>query len=182
MIIILILGVALWIVPHVLKRVAPARREALGDRGKGVIAALIGLSILLMIVGYRWAAFIPVYTPPAWGVHLNNLLVLIGFYLFAVSGAKSRLHRFMRHPQLTGFSLWAAAHLLVNGHLAAVILFGGLLLWALSEMVLINRAEPTWLPPEAGPLRKEITTVLAALVLYGVVGWIHGLIGPWPFG
>jgi uncharacterized membrane protein len=87
----------------------------------------------------------------------------------------------MRHPQLTGFSLWAVAHLLVNGDLASIILFGGLLVWALAEIALINRAQPDWTPPPVGPMRKEFTSVIATLVLFAVVAGIHAWLGYYPF-
>ncbi|HRO16190.1 MAG TPA: NnrU family protein [Paracoccus sp. (in: a-proteobacteria)] len=155
----------------------------MGDGGKGAVVAAVILSVVLMTIGYRsadatlwWAA-----TPMLKGI--NNLLVLVAFYLFAASGAKSRLGVQMRHPQLTGFSLWAGAHLLTNGDLPSFVLFGGLLLWALVEMAVINRAQPNWTAPAHPiPLRKEWTTALAALAVYVVVGLIHGWIGPSPFG
>jgi uncharacterized membrane protein len=180
--ILLLLGLALWIGAHVFKRLAPERRAAMGEKGKGPVAIAIVAGILLMIVGYRWAAFVPVYDPPSWGRHANNLLVLIGFYLFAVSGAKSRLHRHIRHPQLTGFGLWAFAHLLANGDLASVILFGGLLAWAGLEIVLINRAVPVWTPPPVAPMRKEVSAVVITLVLFGVAALVHIWLGYNPFG
>ena len=62
--------------------------------------------------------------------------MLIAFYLFAASGMKTRVTAMTRHPQLIGFSLWAVAHLLVNGDLPSLVLFGGLLVWALVEMAL----------------------------------------------
>ena len=73
------------------------------------------------------------------------------------------------------------AHLLVNGDLPSLVLFGGLLVWALVEMALINRSP--WTPP-AGPFpaRKEAMAAVGAVVVLLVVGLIHGLIGPWPFG
>ena len=179
--ILLLLGLALWIAAHLFKRLAPERRAAMGEKGKGPVAIAILAGIVLMVLGYRGAAFIPVWTPPSWAWHLNNLLVLLGFYLFAVSGAKTRLHRVIRHPQLTGFALWAVAHLLVNGDLASVLLFGGLLAWAVAEIVLINRAVPDWTPPPVGPVRKEITSVVATLVLFGVVAAIHSWLGYYPF-
>jgi hypothetical protein len=63
-----------------------------------------------------------------------------------------------------------------------MVLFGGFLVWALAEIVLINRAVPLWVPPPRPPVGKEITVVVLALVLVAVVGYIHGWIGPWPFG
>ena len=58
-------------------------------------------------------------------IHLNNLLVFIGFYFYAASGLKTRLTQKVRHPQLSGFKAWALAHLLVVGSVQGVILFGG---------------------------------------------------------
>ena len=113
---------------------------------------------------------------------INNLLVLVAFYLFASSGSKNRIGTRFRHPQLTGFSLWAFAHLLVNGDLASFVLFGGLLAWALVEIMLLNRAGAWKRRTGPFPARKEIMAAVGAVVVMLVVGLIHGWIGPWPFG
>lgn len=177
---ILILGLALWWGAHLLKRLAPQARARLG---RGGVAGLLLLSVVLMVVGYRmtdgpywWGA-----SAPLKGV--NNLLVLAAFYLFAADGMKTRITRRLRHPQLTGFALWAFAHLVPNGDLPSFVLFGGLLLWALVEMAVINRAEPRWTPP-AGPFpaRKEAMALAGALVFMLVVGLIHAWLGYNPFG
>ncbi len=178
----LILGVALWWAAHLFKRIAPDARARLGERGKGLVAVALLVSVVLMVIGYRVAGG-AVY----WGrspalVGINNLLVLAGFYLFAASGMKTRVTRLTRHPQLIGFSLWAVGHLLVNGDVASIVLFGGLLLWALVEMVLINRAEPAWSPPPPAPMRKEVMAVVGGVVVYLVVAVVHGWLGYWPFG
>ncbi len=180
--ILLVLGLILWWLPHLWTRIAPDSRAAMGAKGRGIVAALIAAGIVLMIVGFRMAPFIAVWDPPYGLRHLNNLMVLIAFYLFAVAGAKTRLHRHIRHPQLTGVIVWAVAHLLVNGDLASIILFGGVLIWAVAEILLINRAEPAWTPPPKGPIRKEFTSVLATLVLFGLVGTVHRWLGYNPFG
>ncbi len=176
------LGVALWSGAHFFKRIAPARRAAMGEPGKGLVAGLLVVSLLLMIFGYRWSPFDPLWALGAWTYPVNNLLVLVAFYLFAASGAKTRVTRMVRHPQLTAVSLWAVAHLLVNGQVAALILFGGLLAWALAEMVVLNRAQPDWTPAHAVPVKKEVTAVVVAIVLYIVVYLLHGWIGPSPAG
>ena len=178
---ILILGVALWSAAHLWKRVAPAHHDQMGDRARGIATAALLLSVVLMIWGYKISD-----GPYWWGrspalVGINNLLVLIAFYLFAASGMKTRVTALTRHPQLIGFSLWAGAHLLVNGDLPSFILFGGLLAWAHVEMRLINRTP--WTPP-AGPfpVRKEIMAAVGAVLVTAAVGMIHGWLGPWPFG
>jgi len=182
MLILLILGVLLWSGAHYFKRFMPEARAQLGDKGKVLIAAGIGAALVLMIVGYRGAAFIPLWTPPAFLTHLNNLLMVVAFYFYAASGAKTALTQRIRHPQLTGFKIWAGAHLLVNGNLASVLLFGGLLAWAVGSVILINRAQPTWVPPVQAPARKEVTTLLITLVVVVVVMLIHNWLGVQPWG
>jgi uncharacterized membrane protein len=182
MTLILILGVALWSGAHLFKRVAPGARAAWGDRGRGAMAVAVLLSVVLMVVGYRGAAFVPLWSPPAFLVHVNNLLVLLGVYLFAASGMKTWITTRIRHPQLTGIKAWAVAHLLVNGDLASVILFGGLLAWAVASVVLINRAQPAWTPPQPPGAAKEAMAVVGTLVLFGVVALIHAWLGVYPFG
>src|SRR6056297_1454775 len=141
---ILILGVALWWAAHLFKRVAPDARARLGDGGKGLMAILVVGSVVLMVIGYRQAGGAVFWGPSAPMVGINNLLMVLAFYCYAASaakGAKIWLGTKLRHPQLTGFSIWAVAHLLVNGDVRSFVLFGGLLAWALVEVALINKQE-----------------------------------------
>ncbi|RYH04553.1 hypothetical protein EU805_04130 [Salipiger sp. IMCC34102] len=180
--ILLLLGLALWSGVHLWKRVAPAHRARFGDRGKLVVAIGSVLGIVLMVLGYR-AAEGAVYwgrTPAMTGI--NNLLVLLAFYLFAASGKKTRVTRWIRHPQLTGVRVWAVAHLLVNGDVPSFVLFGGLLIWALAEIALINRAEGARGAYHAPPIKSEWIAIAATLVLYIVVAGIHAWLGYNPFG
>ena len=180
--VLLISGVALWWAAHLFKRVAPERRAALGEKGKGLVAVLLVLSVFLMARGYGQAE-----GPVWWGrspatTGINNLLMLLAFYLYAADGMGTRVTAWIRHPQLTGFSLWALSHLLVNGDLASFVLFGGLLAWALVEIMLLNRAGAWKRRTGPFPARKEIMAAVGAVVVMLVVGLIHGWIGPWPFG
>lgn len=178
----IIVGLILWAGSHYFKRIAPDARAAMGDRGKAVVAVLSVAGIVFMVIGYR-AAEGPVYwgrTPAMTGI--NNLLMLFAFYLYAASGAKTAITRRIRHPQLTAVKVWAVAHLLVNGDLASFVLFGGLLAWAVGEVILINRAVPNWTPAHPVPIKKEVTAVVAAVVVMGVVSGIHIWLGYNPFG
>ena len=187
--VLLILGVLEWSVVHWLKRLAPAVRQGLqdkvGDGSRGVIALLLLMSIVLMVFGYRMMEFIPVWEPPVFFRHINNLLMLIAFYLFAASARKDDriwLGTKLRHPQLTAFIVWAVAHLMVNGDLASLILFVGLLIWAVVSIALINRAEGTWTPPPRAPMKSEIVAAVVTVVLFGIVSAIHTWLGYPPFG
>ena len=181
--VLLILGVALWWAAHLFKRVAPERRAAMGDKGKILVAILLVLSVLLMAQGYQRAPAGPVWWGPSPAlVGINNLLLLLAFYLYAADGMGTRVTTWVRHPQLTGFSLWAVAHILTNGDLPSLILFGGLLVWALVEIALLTRAGAWKRRTGPFPARKEIMAAAGAVVVMLVVGLIHGWIGPWPFG
>ena len=95
---------------------------------------------------------------------------------------KTRITRAIRHPQLTAVKTWAVAHLLVNGDLASVVLFGGILAWAVVEVILINRAEPRGPLPELAPIGKEIGAVVGALVVTGAIMLVHIWLGVQPWG
>ena len=176
----LTLGVILWAAAHFFKRLAPGVRGPMGDKGKGLVAVAIVISLLMMIFGYRAADFIHVWAPPAWTVHLNNLMMLIAVFVYGMSATKGRLRGKMRHPQLTAVKIWAVAHLLVNGDLASIILFGGMLAWAVASVILINRSE-VWVRPAPGEAKKDILLVVITLVLFGVMTGIHTWLGVWPF-
>lgn len=177
----LILGLLLWWGGHLFKRLAPDMRASMGNAGRGVVALVLVAGIVLMVLGYRGMEFIHVWAPPSFMVHINNLLVLIAIWMMSPAPQKGALLNGMRHPMLAGFKLWAAAHLLVNGDLASIILFGGLLAWAVAEVIVINRSEPDWQPGPKGTLAKDGMFFLASIVLLAVIGYVHGLIGPSPF-
>ena len=181
----LIAGVALWWAAHLFKRLAPGVRASLGGAGNPVMAVTIIVSVILMVVGYR-AAEGTVYwgRSPMW-VGINNLLMVAAFYFYAASaakGAKIWLGTKVRHPQLTGFSIWAFAHLLVNGDTPSFILFGGLLAWAVVEIFLINAQEGPWQRPARAPAKKEVVAIVITVVVVIVVMAVHYALGVSPVG
>ena len=177
----LILGLLLWIGAHFFKRLAPEARAKMGDKGRGPVALTILAGVVLMVLGYRAADYIPVYTPVPGIGHLNNLLMLFAVFSFGIGSAKSVLVDKIRHPMLTGMVIFAIAHLLVNGDLASVILFGGLGIWAVLEMILINRAEGAWARPAPGTFKGDIKNAIITVILYIVIAGIHFLLGHSPF-
>jgi uncharacterized membrane protein len=181
----LIAGVALWWAAHLLKRLVPGIRQALGSAGYPVMAVTIIASVVLMVVGYR-AAEGTVY----WGrspmmVGINNLLMVLTFYFYAASaakGAKIWLGTKVRHPQLTGFSIWAVAHLLVNGDTPSFVLFGGLLVWAVVQILVINAQDGPWQTPARAPAKKEVVAIVVTIVFVTVVMGVHFALGVAPWG
>ena len=182
----LILGLLLWTAAHFLKRLAPNARASLSDRfgegSKGIMAVLILASVVLMVIGYKQAD-----GPIWWGrspalVGINNLLMLLAIYLFAASGKRTKVTKWVKNPQLTGFKLWCVAHLLVNGDLASFVLFGGLLAWAVAEVIILKRAGVTPEPKVDYPMDSEIKAVVATVVVLAIVAGIHTWLGYPTFG
>ncbi|TVQ55480.1 MAG: hypothetical protein EA355_09790 [Rhodobacteraceae bacterium] len=185
---VLLLGVALWTVPHLLKAAAPERRAALaaqyGENAvKGGVAVLLVVAILMMSRGYAWSAGLGfLWFPPAWTVHLNNLLMLVSLILLGAGHMKSNIRRFVRHPMLTAALIWALAHLLVRGEPRAVILFGGLAVWSVLSMVFINRRDGAFVPPPESPRKKDAMALVAGTVVFVGVAAAHWYVfGVWPF-
>ncbi len=179
----LILGVLIWAYSHLMKRVTPGFRASLGDKaGKGVATVLSFVALGLMIYGYRVAEVVPIWEPPAFLSHVNNLLMLVSVILLNMRANRGVMRTWMRHPMLTSIKIWAVAHLLVNGDLASIILFGGILAWAVVDVITINRMELAWQRPQAGPAVNDVIYVAASLLLLGVIIWIHGWLGYPPVG
>ncbi|HHL21284.1 MAG TPA: hypothetical protein ENJ52_07115 [Aliiroseovarius sp.] len=156
-------------------------RARMGPAGKALIALVLIGAVVLMVKGFKAADPVPVHTPlPGMG-HLNNLLMLLAFYLLNMGYTKPLMARRIRHPMLSAVVVWAVAHLIVNGDLASVVLFGSMLLWALVEMAVINRAEGPWLNRPKGSARGEVINIALALALFGAVAWYHAYSGHNPF-
>ena len=182
------LGVLAWSGVHAVPALAPTFRasliERLGAKGYQIgFALLIVASVVLMILGWRSAVADIVYEPPGFGRHLAMLLMLAAFILFGLSHGKSNLKRIVPHPQLTAMVVWAIAHLLANGDSRSVVLFGVLGIWALVEMLLINRRDGNPVPPEPRPWSAEVKPVIIGVVMYVIFVLLHPfLFGVSPIG
>lgn len=182
----LLLGLILWTLVHVFKRVAPDARAAMGRAmgagpARGVIAVLLLLATVLMVVGFRRAPVVLVYDPPSWGIHLNNLLMICAVFLLGAGHSKGVARSWLRHPMLTAVAVWAVAHLLVNGDRASLVLFGWLGVWAVAEMLLISAREPVWVRPERGTTAGTVRWVVISVVVFAVITTVHTWLGYWPF-
>lgn len=168
----LILGVLLWSAAHLLPCSGHGlRKRLIGSLGegpyKGLFALTIVASVVLMVIGWRGSAPQLLYGTPTWSALVTNLLMLTSLVLFVASGAPTNLKRILRHPQLTGVAVWAGAHLLANGDLRSIVLFGGLGLWAVTAMAVLNRRDGPWQKPARRPLTADLVPVVG-----GVVGFV----------
>ncbi|MEO1495011.1 MAG: NnrU family protein [Pseudomonadota bacterium] len=161
--ILLIVGLATWFVVHLFPIFALGPRGALKAKfglGYTIAYALISVGTIVLIVqGYGAAPFIEVWSPPTFLIHVNNLLMVIAV-LFFIGGTfkSSPVLRWTRHPQLNGVKTWAIAHLLVNGDLASILLFGGFLVWGVVAMIGSNKRD--------GKPVRELTSTAMGLVLH----------------
>jgi len=175
----LIAGVAVWSVVHLFPSMAGQRRDALiGGMGRnpyrGVFALVIAGSLVMMVVGWKSAVPSAVYAPPLAGSPVVTALMLLAFILFIAAQAPTNIKRYLRHPQLTSVIVWAAAHLLANGDSRSLTLFGTLGVWAVLEILLINRRDGAWQKPAALPLKSDVVALVIAAVAFGIVLYFHG--------
>lgn len=187
----LLLGIVLFLGMHSASIVAPrwraARLARWGEaRWKGLYALVSLAGFALLIIGYGLARQSPVvlWTPPPWTRHLALLLMLPVFPLLLATYLPGRLQAAARHPMLLATKLWATAHLLANGTLADVVLFGAFLAWAVADRISVKRRPR---PPVPGAPRRpanDAIALLAGLALYGLFLWRgHAwLIGVSPLG
>ena len=178
----LVLGVALWVLTHSMRHTAPRFRKGLGDsQAKGLVSAAALVAIVLMVIGYRSSEPDALYYLGPMAIHLNNLLMVVAVALMMAPTVGSRLARLMRHPMLTALILWSIAHLLVAGEIRAFVLFGGLGLWAVVTILMTNRREHDWKKPKASA-RGDLILAAVTIALVALIGGIHIWLGLSPFG
>ncbi|WP_181705508.1 NnrU family protein [Chthonobacter rhizosphaerae] len=177
----LLLGLLVFLGVHSVRIVAPAPREAAIARwGEGAwkllysVVAAVGL--VLVVIGYGAAREAPIvlFDPPTATRHLALLLMLPVFPLLLAAYLPGRIKTTLKHPMLVAVKLWALAHLLANGTLADLVLFGGFLAWAVVDRISIKRhPRQASVGAPGGPLNDGIA-VLGGLALYGLfVLWAH---------
>jgi uncharacterized membrane protein len=183
--VLLILGLIIFLGIHSVAIVnEPFRNQAAKRLGempwKAVFSSLSAIGLLLIIIGYAQQAKIDpivVYTPPMWLKHVSFLLLLPVFPLLLAAYLPGKIQTKTRHPMLLATKLWALAHLLTNGTLADVLLFGGFLAWAVADRISVKRRTVLRETPVAltGP-GNDIIAVVVGLGLYvAFVLWLHTL-------
>jgi uncharacterized membrane protein len=183
----LLAGLLLFLGMHSVSIVAPSWRDAQVLRHgelpwKGLYSVLSIVGFVLIVVGYGAARQSPVvlYAPPMWTRHLALVLLLPVFPLLLAAYLPGRIQAAARHPMLAAVMLWAIAHLLANGMLADVLLFGGFLVWAVADRVSLKRRPQRPVPGAPPAAMNDVIAVVAGLVLYGLFvtslhRWLFGV-------
>lgn len=164
-------GLAIFFGSHLFTALARGPREALVKKlGAGPYKGLYSLVSLagfaLIVVGWRGADASTVYAPPEGGRHIAYLLTLFAFVMLAAAYAPAgKIAAAIKHPMLAGVKAWAFAHLLVNGELRSVILFGAFLAYGVIDRIAVKRRGDNG--PAPGPWRNDVIAVVA-----GVAAWL----------
>jgi uncharacterized membrane protein len=151
---------------------------------QGLYSLIAITGFVLIVYGYGLARQDPtiLYTPPTWLRHVSLLLLVFIFPLLLATYLPGRIQKATKHPMLAATKIWAFAHLLVNGSLADVVLFGSFLAWAVVDRISLKHRTP--LPVTGAPPSRlnDIIAIIAGLGLYvAFVLWLHAwLIGVSP--
>lgn len=183
----LVLGLVLFLGIHSIAIVAPGWRDAqLARMGegpwKGMYSLISIVGFVLLVVGYGIARQSPVvlYQPPVWTRHLAMLLMLPVFPLLFAVYLPGRIKAAAKHPMLAATKFWALAHLLANGTLADVLLFGGFLAWAVADRISLKRRPARATPAAPARPLNDVIAVVGGLAVYaafvmGAHAWLIGV-------
>ena len=190
---ILILGLLIFLGAHSVRIIAePWRNDQIARLGEGKWKALYSLvslvGLVLIVWGYGQARLDPVvlWTPPTWTRHAAAALMIPSFILIVAGNMRgTRMKRAFGHPMVAGVKVWAFAHLLANGMLADVVLFGSFLVWAVVDYRSARRRDRAMGVVYApGTVARDMMAVAIGLAAWVVFAfWLHlWLIGVRPFG
>jgi uncharacterized membrane protein len=179
---ILILGLAVFIGTHVITTRRDTRARLIARFGEGPykiahsVASIVGVLLIAWGFGvYRATGWIDVWYPPAWTRHITALLVLIAVICVVAAYSPGRIKTTLKHPMLVGVKLWAFAHLISNGDLGSIILFGSILGWAVFDRISLKRRSDAGGPPvPVGGIGKDVMAVVIGTLVYLALGfWFH---------
>ena len=192
----LIAGLAIFLAMHVFTSLRGRREAAIARFGMlpyrlaYSVVAVLGLALIVWgFAHYRANGYIPVWDPPRGMSHLAALLMVPAFILLAATYLPGEIKRRFRHPMITAVKIWALAHLLANGDLGSILLFGGFLAWGvMARISMKHREEEMPGAPAAGDRQglgfRDGLAVGIGLTLYVIfIFWGHrALIGVPVFG
>ena len=179
----LILGIVLFFSIHSISIIALPLRNKLAAKSdigwKLVYTAISLIGIILIARGYTELKQTPtmLYTLPVWFSYIATILLLPTFVLFLAPYFPGRINKIVKHPQLISVKIWAFAHLLVNGALADVLLFGSFLTWAIADLISVKKRPIRAIPSMRESRANDMIVIIAGLGLYVVVVvWLHQML------
>ena len=172
---VMILGLVLFLGVHALTTQREARAQIIATAGEGgykigyAVVSLAGLALVVWgFAHYRATGWIDVWYPPVAMKHIAVALMLPAVILVVASYVRGRIYTTLKHPMLAGIKLWAAAHLLANGDLGSIILFGSFLGWAVFDRISLKHRTDAGGPPI--PVGGPSNDLIAIAV--GIVAWL----------
>jgi uncharacterized membrane protein len=179
----LIIGIVVFLGIHVLPTISDLRAkltESLGETGYKILFSLLSIAgFALLVYGFAKAPVIQVWSPPSWTRWVAIVLMLPAFIFLVAAYVPGRIKETLKHPFLVAIKTWALAHLIANGDLASIILFGSFLAYAVYDRVTLKRRKPTSLigVPRTGGPGDDLIAVVLGVVLYVVfLVWLHPLL------
>ena len=187
----LVAGLALFLGVHAFTMRRGSRAALVQRLGEGPYKAgysLISLAGLLLIIYgfglYRRTGWIDVWYPPVWTRHLALILVWAAFVSLVAAYVPGRIKAALKHPMLVGVKLWATSHLLANGDLGSILMFGSILAWAVAARISLKR-RPDEVRDHGGPVAAPAGWRNDAIaVAVGTVAWFvfARYLHPWWIG
>lgn len=173
----LLAGILLWSAVHYIPGLTPNFRATviakLGNAYRGVFSLLIVASIAMIVFGWRSMTPEYIYAPPEFAHTATLILMFLSIFLLGSAKGEANIKRYIRHPMLMGVITWGIAHLLSNGDNRSILLFGGMIIWATVEILVINKREGEWIVPEQVPLKHDIKKLVISSIVYTVLIFIH---------
>ncbi|SDP38992.1 NnrU family protein [Afipia sp. GAS231] len=171
---VMILGLILFLGVHTLTTQRDLRARfvtSMGEGGYKIFYALVSLAGLALIAWgfaeYRATGWIDVWNPPKAFKHITVALMLPAVILVVASYLRGRIYTTLKHPMLAGVKLWAAAHLLANGDLGSIILFGSFLAWAVFDRISLKHRPDAGAPPiPVGGPANDLIAIAVGVVAY----------------
>src|SRR3979490_1942302 len=177
---VMIVGLVLFFGVHTLTTPRDLRARLIKSWGEGgykigyAVASAVGLVLIVWgFAHYRATGWIDVWYPPKALNHVTVGLMLPAVIMVVASYIRGRIYTALKHPMLTGVKLWAAAHLLANGDLGSIILFGSFLAWAVFDRIsLKHRADPGAPPIPVGGAGNDLIAVAVGLLVYLALAFV----------
>jgi uncharacterized membrane protein len=171
---VMILGLLLFLGVHTLTTQREMRARVIATSGEGgykIGYALVSAAGLVLIIWgfahYRATGWIDVWYPPVALKHIAVALMLPAVILVVASYIRGRIYTTLKHPMLAGVKLWAAAHLIANGDLGSIILFGSFLGWAVFDRISLKRRPDAGAPPiPIGGPANDLIAIAVGIVAY----------------